>query len=156
MSENYASTPELEKNAPPNSQIQGVNHAANPNFFPTINVALGRPNVELSFKCDLKHKKMYNIQAENWSPVNSTTQAKWDLHKKKYKLTANETVEQMTLEENAKYPDGTFKYYISYKTCKRMQGADGNEYLVRGGYLHGISFMNLEWKYPKSDFDFHY
>jgi hypothetical protein len=156
MSENLTSTPEVEQQAVPNNQIQGVNHAVDRNYFPTINMALGKPNVTLNFKYDAKNKKMYTQQADFWNPVNPTTQKKWDDYKKKYRKNPYEIAEQMVMEEYAKFPDGTFKYYISYMGFKRVQGADGVEYLVRTGFLHGISFMNMEWKHPKDNFDWHY
>lgn len=156
MSENLTSEPELESRPLLNTQIQGEVHAKDPNYFPTINMALGKPNVTINFKYDAKNKKMYTQQAEFWNPVDPITQKKWDEYKKKYKKNSYEIAEQMTMEEFAKFPDGTFKYYISYMGFKRVQGADGNEYLVRTGFLHGISFMNIEWKYPKDNFDWHY
>lgn len=156
MSENLSSTPEIEQEAVPNSQIKGVIHAKDPMYFPTINVALGKPNINLQFKYDASQKKMYTQKADHWNPADPKTLSKYAEFKKKYPLTPDEIAEQMTLEENAKFPDGTFKYYISYTTFKRMQGSDGNEYLIRTGWLHGISFMNLEWKYPKDSFDWHY
>lgn len=55
--------PELEQKAVPNSQIQGENHAINKNYFPTINMALGKPNVTVQFKYDPENKKMYTVKS---------------------------------------------------------------------------------------------
>lgn len=156
MSDNLSSSPELESNAVSNQQIKGVSHAKDPNYFPTINMALGKPNVTLQFKCDLGKKNLYTIKSKDWNPTHQKTLDIWERHEKTYKPSPNEIAEQMTLDQHAKYPDGTYKYYKSYKTFKRLRGSDGAEYLVRTGYLHGISFMNIEWKYPKNNFDWHY
>lgn len=156
MADVLESTPELEEAAVPNSQIQGAVHAKDPNYFPTINMALGKSNIALQFKYDAEQKKMYTQKADHWNPTDPKTLAKYAEYKKKYKLTPDEIGEQMKVEEFGSFPDGTFKYYISYTNFKRMQGSDGNEYLVRSGWIHGISFMNLEWRYPKDGFDWHY
>jgi hypothetical protein len=164
VSENLSS--DIEQAAPPvpNTQIQGENHAKDKNYnpFPTINMVLGTPNTTVNFKCDIKNKSLYTVQAKDWNPVHPTTIQLYEQYgkvdkngKAKYTPRPEETAEQKVLD-NARFPDGTFKYYISYTTMKRMMGADGVEYLVRYGYLHGISVMNKEWKYFKRDFDFHY
>lgn len=157
MSESLESTPEIEQQAVPNNQIKGEDQAKNYNPFPTISMALGKSNVQLQFKCDYAQKKMYTVKSDHWQSVDPKTLASWAKYpNKKYHMNPDETAEQIVVEPGAKYPDGTFKYYKSYTIFKRMMGSDGIEYLVRSGWLHGISFMNIEWKYPKDNFDWHY
>ncbi len=157
MSENLTSDIEVAQKAVPNSQIAGENHAKDKfyNPFPTIQKVLGTPNTVTNFKYDAAKKNLYSIETKDWNPTHSTTLAMYEKVGRKYRQRPEETAEQKTLD-SAKFPDGTFKYYISYTMFKRMMGADGQEYLVRHGYLHGISVMNMEWKYLKQDFDYHY
>lgn len=157
MSDNLTSDIEVAQKAVPNTQIEGENHAKDKfyNPFPTIQKVLGTPNAVTNFKYDAVNKKLYTVETKDWTPTHPSTLAMYEKVGRKYRQRPEETAEQKKLD-NARFPDGTYKYYISYTMFKRMMGADGTEYLVRHGYLHGISVMNMEWKYLKQDFDYHF
>jgi len=144
----------------PNSQIKGENHATKM-VFPTINMALGRANINTDFKFDGESKTLYSVATDLWDPVHPATKQKYkDAGKVDSKgnvrvLQTPEQKAEVIKMDDARYPDHTYKYMISYTHLKRMYGSDGNEYLVRYGYLHGVSFMGLPFKVFKMDFDFH-
>jgi hypothetical protein len=148
----------------PNTQMQGAVHAKTPGYnpFPTINMNLNRSNVTLDFKYDGENKTLYSVLCDLWDPVKPETRQKYkDAGKVDAKgnvrvmLTPEQKAEIINMDP-ARFPDHTYKYMISYTHMKRMYGNDGNEYLVRYGYFHGVSFMSMEWKHFKMDFDFHY
>lgn len=147
-----------------NKELQGVVHAKNPGYnpFPTINMNLNRSNVTLDFKFDGENKKYYTVVSDLWDPLHPATIKKYkDAGKVDSKgnvrvmMTPEQKAEVINMDP-ARYPDKSYKYMISYTHIKRMYGNDGNEYLVRYGYLHGISFMSIEFKHFKMDFDHHY
>lgn len=142
----------------PNQAIKGEIHAAKPGFnpFPTISMSLGRTNVTTDFKYDGANKKIYSIATPLWDPVNTMTRQRFtEAGKKKVLETPVQRAEIIQMDQ-ARFPDKTYKYMISYTHLKRMFGSDGGEYLVRYGYFHGLTYMGVEWKYFKQDFDFHY
>lgn len=154
---------EAEQVSPPkpNSQIKGEVHALSPGVFPTINLALGRANLVVDFKYD-PSKTVYSVKTPIWDPVHPSTREKYRQAGKIRKngevnvlMTPDQKAEIMAMDD-ARFTDGTYRYMISYTHFKRMYGQDGEEYLVRIGYFHGISFMNKSWKWLKHDFDFHY
>ena len=147
-----------------NAQIQGAVHAKTPGYnpFPTINMNLNRANVTLDFKYDGENKTLYSILTDLWDPVRPETRQKYKDAGKvdakgevKVMMTPEQKAEIINMDP-ARFPDHTYKYMISYTHIKRMYGNDGEEYLVRYGYLHGLSFMSMEWKLFKMDFDHHY
>ena len=148
----------------PNQQIKGEVHAKNPEFnaFPTISMNLNRANVTLDFKYDGENKTLYSILTDLWDPVHTATRQKYkDAGKVDSKgnvrvlQTPDQKAEVIAMDA-ARYPDKTYKYMISYTHMKRLYGNDGKEYLVRYGYFHGLSFMRIEFKWFKMDFDYHY
>lgn len=148
----------------PNVAMQGAIHAKVPGYnpFPTINMNLNRANVTLDFKYDAENKKVYSVVTDIWDPVHSGTYQKYK-DAGKVDVKGNVKVMQTPVQkaeviamDAARYPDKTYKYMISYTHIKRMYGSDGQEYLVRYGYFHGLSFMGIEFKWFKMDFDFHY
>lgn len=147
-----------------NNQIQGAIHAKDPNFnpFPTINMNLNRGNVTLDFKYDGVNKTLYSVLTDLWDPVRPETRQKYkDAGKVDAKgnvkvLQTPEQKAEVIIMDAARYPDHTYKYMISYTHMKRLYGNDGQEYLVRYGYLHGLSYMSIEFKCFKMDFDHHF
>jgi hypothetical protein len=164
LSKNFESDIEEVAKPKPNSQIAGAIHAAKPGYnpFPTINMALGRNNVTIDLKYDAPNKKVYEINTDIWDPVHSATREKYREAGKvdakgnvKVLLTPDQKSEIIQMDQ-AKFPDKKYRYMISYTNFKRMYGGDGVEYLVRYGYLHGLTFMGVPFKIYKQDFDFHY
>jgi hypothetical protein len=159
-------TETIEEVAKPksNQQIKGVIHAKDPSFnpFPTISMNLNKSNVTLDFKCDRENKKVYSVLTDLWDPVHEGTYQKYkDAGKVDTKgnvrvmQTPDQKAEVIAMD-GARYPDKTYKYMISYTHMKRLYGNDGQEYLVRYGYFHGLTFMGLEFKWFKMDFDHHF
>lgn len=157
----YESAAEKAADPKPNNQIQGLQHAAPGAVLPTINLALGKANVTQDFKYD-ESKQYYSIKTDLWDPVHPITREKYRAAGKvdargnvKVLQTPDQKAEVLQMDQ-ARFPDHTYKYLVSYTHFKRMWGNDGQEYLVRYGYFHGQTFMGVPWKWFKMDFDFHY